>query len=323
MINKRKIDKLLRGECSPEELEKLQQYWQAEDQSEINALLEKHWQEASRGAGTDPGLEQRLWRKIQQARPEGTRRISWHRWLAAASVALLAGLGLYWLSLPSSAPLQTKVVERVNEARAPMRIPLDDGSAVWLKQGSRLKYAQPFDRKTWLSGEGFFEITKNPEQPFIVQAGKVRTRVLGTSFNLKAAEGDSVVQVALVEGSVEVQWETDTAGAVRIVPGEQLTYHRQRQRVESERFLEDAPYAWKNGVIYFQKADVYEVARTLEQWYDITIEIPEDQQLYGQLVHRYDTNKLSLDEVLKGISNVMDYRFERKGSGTLLILSKN
>ncbi|MCI4648483.1 FecR domain-containing protein, partial [Phaeodactylibacter sp.] len=194
------------------------------------------------------------------------------------------------------------------------------------KRESKLTYLEPFsegERSVQLIGEGFFEIAKDPQRPFIVRTDHLDTRVLGTSFNLKAEEGDSIVQVALVEGSVEVIWDAQRDTSVRISPGEQLTYHHQVQRAEKERFVSDAPYAWKNGVIYFTKADVYEVAMTLEKWYGKPFKIKGDSLISGKLVHRYNTKKLTLNEVLQGISKVMDYRFEAQANGDILILPKD
>lgn len=332
MIDEKLIDKFLRGECSEEELKRLQQYWDREDPTVVEGMLKDNWLSAQQEAAEeDANLKTRLWRGIVDARDSttnghlGARRRRMLKWAAAAAITLLIGVGLYQIFLPE-AHTEPGWVEQANDDRASMKIALEDGSAVWLKRHSKLIYPRSFrgpKRQVELLGEGYFDIAKDPKRPFIVQTGQLRTRVLGTAFNLKALKADSVVQVALVEGSVEVQWTMQQGAAVQIQPGEQLTYHRQKKQVDKERFLADAPYAWKNGVIYFVKADVWEVARTLEQWYDTEFIIKGDSAITSKIVHRFDTNKLSLDEVLKGISTVMDYRFEKQSDGHVLILPKH
>lgn len=332
MIDKNLIDKLLRGECSIEELEQLRRYWQGSDQPGLEGLLEKHWQSAGQSEEFDSSsLQERLWEKIESARVKPAPLIvSWAgSWVvrgAAAAAILLIALGAYWFFQSPAALSDQQLVERVNLEAAPMPVELEDGSVVWLKRESKLTYLEPFSegqRSVQLTGEGFFEIAKDARRPFIVQTDHLDTRVLGTSFNLKAEAGDSIVQVALVEGSVEVVWDTQRDTAVRMSPGEQLTYHHEIQQVEKERFVSDAPYAWKNGVIYFLKADVKEVALTLEEWYGKHFVIKGDSLISGKLVHRYDTKKLTLNEVLQGISKVMDYRFEVQTHGDILILPKH
>lgn len=333
MIDKKLIEKLLRGECSAEELEQLQQYWQGSGRSGLEEMLEENWRSVAQPDELDSSvLQERLWEKIESAREKPTPlTVSWtdswaFKGAAAAAAVLLITLGAYWY-LQSPAVLSgQELVEQVNLEAAPMPVELEDGSVVWLKRASKLTYLEPFsegERSVQLIGEGFFEIAKDPKRPFIVWTNHLETRVLGTSFNLKAEEGDSIVQVALVEGSVEVAWDAQRDTSIRISPGEQLTYHHQMQRMEKERFVSDAPYAWKNGIIYFTKADVYEVAMTLEKWYGKQFKIEGDRLISGKLVHRYDTKKLTLNEVLQGISKVMDYRFEAQANGDILILPKD
>lgn len=335
MVIEKLIKKLLREECSLEELKQLQEYWQGSDKANIERLLINNWKVAGKEKEVlKNDLKEQLWRSIEEAcnkEKKQNLKVRWQilagiRWAVAASVALLLAVGTYWWTDDFTYQnQQQQLVEQVNEGKTPMRIELEDGSVVWLSRNSRLIYPQPFQGKqryAELIGEGFFEISKDQERPFLVQTGEVQTRVLGTVFNLKAEQEDSLVQIALVEGSVEVKWEARPDTAILIKPGEQITYYRKEQQGQKERFEEDAPYAWKNGVIYFQKANVQEVARTLEKWYDLPIHIGEDSHISGKLVYRCDTNKLTLEEVMKRISDVMDYYFEPQTDGSLLILKK-
>lgn len=84
---------------------------------------------------------------------------------------------------------------------------LPDGSVVWLKGDSQLKYPESFvgeTREVTLFGEAFFKIFKNPSKPFIIRSQNLKTTVLGTSFNIRAYENDTQKEVAVISGKVRV-----------------------------------------------------------------------------------------------------------------------
>lgn len=330
-IHEQLIRKLLRGECTPEELEHLEAHWQDRDSTAADEWLEKNWNSAQQEEDTEQVPSNRLWAGIQEKRtrkPSGMRvmhrRAQRFRWAAAASVALLLTLGVLWW-VPFSGSSSPKWVTKVNNGQQPMELRLEDGSAVWLSRNSRLTYRKPFSeniRQARLEGEGYFEVAKDPERPFRVQAGALETSVLGTAFNLRAIKNGRTVRIALVEGRVEVRDTSRSSRPMRMEPGETVTFHRKEGLLEKER-IGTRPDLWKEGIIQFQRADVHEVAERLGQWYDLDFEIEQDSLIEGKLVHRYDTRHLELEEVLEGISRVMDYTFERKTSNRLLIRPKN
>ena len=85
---------------------------------------------------------------------------------------------------------------------------LPDGSKVWLNANSELRYLSDFNadtRTVELTGQGYFEVTKNAHKPFIVKADKdYSVEVLGTSFNVSAYKDESMIETTLVEGSVKL-----------------------------------------------------------------------------------------------------------------------
>ena len=90
------------------------------------------------------------------------------------------------------------MVEQTNNSNKPQIITLSDGSSVLLQPNSKLSYPKIFtgnERKVYLSGEGFFEISKNPKKPFFVYANEIVTKVVGTSFRVKAYSDQPDVEV--------------------------------------------------------------------------------------------------------------------------------
>lgn len=104
------------------------------------------------------------------------------------------------------------LIENVNTTRAPLLISLDDGSKVTLAPESRIRYARKFvgsKREIYLTGEAFFDIHKDPARPFFVYANELVTKVLGTSFTIKAYKTSKEVTVEVKTGRVSVFTQLD------------------------------------------------------------------------------------------------------------------
>ena len=131
---------------------------------------------------------------------------------AAAIILLLCGVSslfFLWQSERSASEMVEEYKEYVVEVPdgAKSKITFPDGSVVWLNAGSKVTYDSNFARESrnvGLTGEGYFEVSKNKELPFVVNTGKLTVKVLGTKFNLKSYEEDSEVKVTLKEGAVKV-----------------------------------------------------------------------------------------------------------------------
>jgi ferric-dicitrate binding protein FerR (iron transport regulator) len=152
---------------------------------------------------------------------------------------------------------------------------LPDGTNVWLNAASALKYPTSFtgnERRVEVTGEAYFEVVKNAAKPFIVQVkDKADIEVLGTSFNINAYENEHAIRTTLLNGSVRVGVpSTDYKKAVVLVPGQQAQIVGKQISVAANPPA-DKILAWKNGLFNFDGADLEEVMRQLERWYDIEV----------------------------------------------------
>lgn len=105
------------------------------------------------------------------------------------------------------------------------QVTLPDGTLVRLNANSSLTYQQNFgqdNRKVKLSGEGYFEVKKNTEKKFIVNTGYIDVTVLGTKFNLYAYEDKDIIEMALVEGHVNVSTSQPPYQTICVKPNEKL-----------------------------------------------------------------------------------------------------
>lgn len=155
------------------------------------------------------------------------------------------------------------------------QIQLSDGTRVWLNAGSSITYPVSFrggERKVSLSGEAYFEVA--PElNPFIVNTKDMEILVLGTHFNVKAYDNENTWRTTLLEGAVKVQVGREIQ---LLSPGKQASWERSAEKIETDKVDTEEVMAWKNGLFWFNNANINEVMHQLERWYDIEV-IYEDE----------------------------------------------
>lgn len=279
--------------------------------------------------------ENQLWDKIEKrtANTLETKEqttVSSFKWLKIAAALIPVLMASLWLidqiGLPSDPVEQLSDVMVSKECLygRKMTVTLPDGSTVKLNSGSRISYYQDFERdirSVWLQGEAFFDVKRNPDKPFIIISGNIRTQVLGTSFNIKSFEKEGKVDVTVASGLVSVsrydesepdnlQW--DNISGVVLNPSELVSYDKSKDQfseiktVNTEEIL-----AWKSGILVFKKAPFQEIVSRLERWYGVEFEVEESITIPDGFTGRFD-NK-SLRRVLEGISYTSKFEFEIEG----------
>ena len=134
--------------------------------------------------------------------------------LYAAAFIILIVAGLFAYPWQTSEPdrmvtersVTPKLIKVVNSGSTAQKVTLQDGSTVILEPGGELRYNETFlnAREVYLSGDAFFEVTKDASRPFLVYANEITTKVLGTSFRIKANQGEKEIVVAVKTGKVSV-----------------------------------------------------------------------------------------------------------------------
>ena len=190
---------------------------------------------------------------------------------------------------------------------------LADGSKVYLNAGSSLRYPVRFTgerREVVLTGEGYFEVAKDTARPFVVKAGEIDVRVLGTAFNVNAYPERETVAATLVEGSVQVHYK---AGQQVIRPGMQLVYDKQNGKAEVSAVDTEVYTSWKDGYYYFKREPLENIMEVLSRWYDLNV-FYHNQDLkrmeFGGRLKRYD----DISYLLKKMEETQDVEFIIKGN---------
>ena len=190
----------------------------------------------------------------------------------------------------------TEDIVTYNEIRTPRggkyKLLLADGTSVWLNSESQLKFLVNFNgkqRKVFLTGEAYFEVTPDKKRPFIVQTEQQHVQVLGTHFNIKAYQKDVITETTLLEGSVSVsktgtdRSETSVLFKPLILkPGQQAQLDGTTAS-NAIRVLEvdtEEAMAWRNGVFLFRNTPVLEIMKQLSRWYNVDIDLLEQMPDY-------------------------------------------
>ncbi len=151
------------------------------------------------------------------------------------------------------------------------QLTLPDGSRVWLNAASTLKYPTSFtgkERSVELTGEGYFEIAPDAHQPFLVKAGSLQVKVLGTSFNVMAYADEKSINTTLLSGAVKVLQGTQEK---TLTPGQQATVDNQTGLVTINETEAEQAIAWKDGMFRFSSSNMAMVLRQVSRWYDIEV----------------------------------------------------
>lgn len=255
-----------------------------------------HLREASR-MPVDQNDVSEIWSKLESTlaeEGENTGRvltINWKKWVAAASVILLSAL--IWWNYPSTndqPQVYARLIEQaenplkevINTASGTISVILPDGSTVKLEKASRLSYDRDFrgkQREVFLSGAAFFNVTKNPEKPFIVYANELVTKVLGTSFTISAFEENKKVTVSVRTGRVSVfkntaltRLDADHKGII-LIPNQQAAFTKEDETLV--RSLVEAPQVVVSQQelrdLTFTNAPLPDIFEALEKAYGVEI----------------------------------------------------
>jgi ferric-dicitrate binding protein FerR (iron transport regulator) len=333
---------------------------------EILTLLEQEWNAPLQAPYTTPN-PQGLLKKIKLVEGtlfEGTSvsadeemlsvpikgrsaKLRWIWYAAAAAIVAIAG----WLWLRSTAPaLSADDAVAINEngnpnevfttAGSQTNITLQDGTKVWLNANSKLTYANDFNgstREVSLSGEAFFDVVSNKNKPFIIHTSKIKVKVTGTSFNIRAYPDESRTETSLINGKVEVSLIKNPEKIYHLKPSEKLVLKDEQpvfNLAEKNKMatvipvqqpipilkriafdpLDSIPVetAWLNRQLAFYEETLREVADKMEKWYGVNIEITKPGLEKMVFTGKFENE--TLEEALEALKFIgkFNYRINQK-----------
>ena len=190
---------------------------------------------------------------------------------------------------------------------------LPDGSIISLNIDSKLIYPKKFKdtiREVTLIGEAFFDIKRNVNKPFIVNANELKIRVLGTSFNVKSYEKDSKIETTLVTGKVELIKDKDTP--IVLTPSQKAVFNKTEKKMKIEEVNSSDVIAWREGKLIFNKTSLKDVIKDLERKYQVQFVVSSESLLEYEYTGTFDNLKIKEVLDLLSISSPIKYSIKNE-----------
>jgi len=222
--------------------------------------------------------------------------------LRIAAVLLVAG-GAFWfyqnsMTNGAMATIQTEENERKEVA-------LPDGSKIWLNERSTITYDKAFaSRNVTLKGEAFFDIARDEQRPFRIQAAKTETEVLGTSFNIRAYPEESAIEVAVKTGKVSFSENIANLKPLILTKGHKGILDKKDWVLKKETPNNENALSWKTGQLSFDNATMKTIVSDLEKHFDTNISAQNTAILNCHFTGKFSDAKIS--EILTALSFALD-----------------
>ena len=335
----------LSGEATPEELEELEkllrQFPEATHRAELirNMWVSKEAGISNKSASFDKHL-QRLsnhlsvpvlqFEQVEQVNPKSSKPfISRYRWLLVSAVAasVLIFFLLVWPQ-DSKKPVADRQLAKTISTKpaSKSRVQLPDGTQVWLNADSKITYDQNFlgnYREVQLSGEAYFEVTKDKTRPFIIHTSAMDVQVLGTVFNVRSYPNEKTAETSLLQGSVEITLHSSPDRKIVLKPNEKLIVNNNlsappaADSIHKNVLQEDVPVMtlskvrfskqdtgnietmWVKNKLAFENEPIERMAAEIEHWYNVSVEIKNERLKSLHFTGIFENKPL--DEVMEAL----------------------
>ena len=278
------------------------------------------------------------------ARPRSRKKLLFG--IAAITALVITGILLLYQKDQRASP--TRILSSTNHTTekneistrngSKSKITLPDGTQVWLNAGSNLIYNKEFGnnglREVELSGEAFFDVVRNEEQPFIIHTRQVDVRVLGTAFNVKSYPGEKRTETTLIRGKVQVLIKNRPDETITLKPNEKLVVVNdeiEEYVTEPKTAVKKEPIvslgklnyypnneslvvetAWVDNNLVFDNESFLEVAAKMERWYNVQFKFNGDQLKELRLTGVFTSE--TIQQALEALSITAGFNFTIEGN---------
>ncbi|MEE9431662.1 MAG: FecR family protein [Melioribacteraceae bacterium] len=251
-----------------------------------------------------------------ETKSKGIKKFQYY--LVRIAAVFVIGFAIYFMSELNNNPIQN-FDKQIITTVAKQNILLPDGSSVWLNENSSLKYSKSFEgseRVVVLNGEAYFEVTKNPNKPFIVQTHNSKVRVLGTSFNYKAFDNNTSNVLTVNSGKVLFAATNNKNEKVVLVKGEKAELVIENNSITKTKNIDKNYLAWKTGKLIFENDKFENIVKVLSNHYKKNIKIETNALKSTKLTVTFD-NK-SLEEILNIIDLTLSVTHSKKSKENII-----
>lgn len=309
------ITRVLAKEATAEEQNTLHNWIQSKDENKLKyEEFERIWNNADSNESEYDANQ--AWLKLEAKIKTQKSSIEIGKILRiAAGLLIFFGIGLMAAKYIMSTQYETAETAN-NESK---QVILPDGSIVWLKSNSIIRFKKEEDKQRTvdLNGEAFFEVVKNPNKPFIIHTENSITKVLGTSFNLIAYKDAKSVKLSVATGRVSFTSSKSKQEQI-VVANESALIDEQGNNNKLNQFNKNETI-WKDRKIVFDDQALKEVFAAIEHYFEVRISISDPNINNCHFTGEF--NNPSIKDVMDVICKTMQFSYEQK-QGNIIVKGK-
>jgi ferric-dicitrate binding protein FerR (iron transport regulator) len=320
--------KYFEGQATDAELEQLLHWLRKKENRLVFNSFRLDWKKRLE-PGQFPGGGEESWNKLQAELGQK----SYSRWQESRKIQQffrVAAIFFFVVSLASMAWYFTNQTQTIPETYTSVmaengqisKVQLPDGSLVWLNAGSKLTYNNFFstvNREVSLSGEAYFDVTKNETLPLVVDCNGLKVKVLGTRFNVNAYESGEKAEVVLEEGTVELLNANSTIGFYRMKPGERVNVNLETNQYAAGMVNTARYTSWREGIINIYNLSIEDLVKRLEKRYNQQFELAPEVK---DLRYTFTIENEPLEDVLKLMERITPVKVEQTDETIKIELDK-
>lgn len=317
MLNDELIYKYLNRQCSEEEYKQILDWVnQSEDNKNELFRLESMWLQGKSAKYEKEDLSDEKWnrliekKELRKAKSTKTLYVTFSKYAAIGLLLILSAYMVKHYMQPTSPKDDWTCLKSGDSVK---EIELPEGTKVWMNKNTTLKYkitsGEPTICEVQLKGEGYFDVPKNKGRQFIVQTQRMKINVLGTEFNVKALPGKTNEETSLIDGKILV--EGVNKDCLILSPGEKVSVDNHSSELNVKKVNSGLQGCWRSGLFPFEQANIYDIAQTLEQYYNVKIFISPNVDTtitYSGVLKQKD----SIEKVLTLLSDAIQINYKIK-----------
>lgn len=301
------LDKL-----DPEQQEHVEKIWEEAgetDQSKNISVTEKEKNDVFANITSRTGIGAES--KDVNSQPQNIRTLDW-KWIAAAAIIIIAA-GLSFLTIP---------VQYSASYGEMATVTLPDESQIMLNSGSTISYNRLFnfmDREVSLEGEAYFEVEKG-EIPFVVHTSNAAVKVLGTSFNIRSWQNNSVPEtsVYLTEGALAFYPAGKPDKSVTLESGQKSSFQsNEGMPKEPIELSKEKGLAWMNNHFAFEEMPMIQIIREIERRFNLNIRVEPKEILLDTLTIYYN-QEVNAEKIINDICQTKALSYRKVNGGYVI-----
>jgi len=262
-------------------------------------------------------LKNRIQNEVKTNRAKFPARYYWYQF--AAIMLLVVGFGLWSVLKQTNTPREVVLNQLITAKGSKGQYVLPDGSIVWLNSESKLTFPEKFSkekRKVTLEGEGYFQVTENRKQPFIVETDDIEIEVLGTAFDISNYAFQSTIDVVLLSGSVKVK-EPEADKETLLSPNDLFIHNKKHAQSWTQTTNPALHIDWIKNRLTFDNDKLSDIIISLEGWYTVTIDCPVN---FAQKTRMsFTVRNENINEILKAMSLIIPITYSIDGQEVRIV----